>query len=80
VDQNDFSHHWFGKIGEKLGTNNSLEWLSMNDCQIKTFTPLFQGLAQNKYLKKLYANNNAVDCDNEMEKRIPDCFVYNKDL
>lgn len=35
----------------------------MNNCQIKSFMSIFQGLTQNKYLKKLYANNNAVDCD-----------------
>jgi hypothetical protein len=80
LDKNDFSHHWFGKIGEKLETNNSLEFLSLNECQIKTFMSIFQGLTQNKYLKKIHANNNAVDCDNEMVKRISDCFIYNRDL
>lgn len=52
----------------------------MNDCQIKSFMSVFHGLTQNKYLKKLHANNNAVDFDNEMIKRIYDCFCYNKDL
>ena len=41
VNNNDFSHHWFGKVGEKLETNSSLEHLSLNDCQIKTFLPIF---------------------------------------
>lgn len=41
---------------------------------------IFHGLTQNKYLKRLHANNNAVDCDIEMIKKIYDCFCFNKDL
>ena len=80
LDKNDFSHHWFGKIGERLETNNSIEFLSINDCQIKSFMSLFHGLTQNKYMKRLHASNNAVDSDVEMLRKIGDCFVYNKEL
>lgn len=52
----------------------------MNECEIKTFMPIFQGLTQNKYLKILHINNNMVDSENEIMKRISDCFVYNRDL
>ena len=52
----------------------------MNDCQIKSLMSIFYGLTQNKYLKKVHGNNNAVDPDIEMVKRISDCFVYNKNL
>lgn len=80
LDGNDFSHHWFGKMGEKLETNNSLELLTLNNCQIKTFTPIFHGLTMNKYLKRLEANNNTVDYEPQMLHKITDCFLYNKDL
>lgn len=41
---------------------------------------IFHGLAQNKYMKRLHANNNAVDSDVEMLRKIGDCFGYNKEL
>lgn len=56
LDGNDFSHHWFAKIAERLSTNTSLEWISMNNCKIKTLMPIFEGLQLNKYLKRLDAN------------------------
>ena len=60
LDGNDFSHHWFGKMGEKFEINSSIEYLSLNNCQIKYFQPFFDGLIHNKYLKRLDASNNCV--------------------
>ena len=42
--------------------------------------PIFQGLAQNKYIKRIFANYNNINCDNELPKKIVDCFEFNKEL
>lgn len=42
--------------------------------------PFFHGLIQNKYLKRLYASHNNINGDNELPKKIADCFEFNKDL
>ena len=52
----------------------------MNNCSIKYFKPLFDGLTHNKYLKRLDVNNNCVDCEVDMSAKIIECFSFNKYL